>query len=89
MMRFPRVGIVGCGSITERGILPHLNAMNVPIVALCDSNLDRCHVLGAIYQIDACYSDFEMMLQDESVEAVIALSIGRASSPGATQRPRA
>lgn len=48
MNRKLRLGIVGCGSITERGLLPHLELVKdrVQVAALCDLSEPRARTLA-------------------------------------------
>jgi predicted dehydrogenase len=76
-----RLGIVGTGSITLRGLLPHLTMEDVQdrvrVVALCDPVFARAEAAAAKFGVDAAYSDMESMLAAGGVDAVsIASPIG-------------
>ena len=52
-MRRLRLAIVGCGSITERGLLPHLmlERDRVEITALCDISEARLEMLARVRRV--------------------------------------
>jgi predicted dehydrogenase len=76
-----RLGIVGTGSITLRGLLPHLTMEDVQdrvrVVALCDPVLERAEAAAAKFGVDAAYADIESLLAAGGLDAVsIASPIG-------------
>ena len=76
-----RLGIVGTGSITLRGLLPHLTmadvADRVQITALCDPVLERAQAAADKYNVPSAYATFEEMLEAGEIDAVsIASPIG-------------
>ncbi|MEM7131703.1 MAG: Gfo/Idh/MocA family oxidoreductase [Chloroflexota bacterium] len=76
-----RLGIVGTGSISLRGLLPHLTmddvADRVKISALCDPVLERAQAAAAKFDVPHAYATFEEMLEANVVDAVsIASPIG-------------
>lgn len=76
-----RLGIVGTGSITLRGLLPHLTLDDVKdkvrITALCDPVLERVQAAADKYAVPHTYSSFEEMLAGNEIDAVsIASPIG-------------
>ncbi|MCC6457066.1 MAG: Gfo/Idh/MocA family oxidoreductase [Caldilineaceae bacterium] len=76
-----RLGIVGTGSITLRGLLPHLTMEDVQdrvrVVALCDPVLERAEAAAAKFGVDAAYADMESLLAAGGIDAVsIASPIG-------------
>jgi predicted dehydrogenase len=75
------VGIVGCGELTRRTVLPHLaqpDALGIARVAgLCSRSLDRIQPLGHQYHIPHVTADYEALLADEAVEAVLILTPAR------------
>lgn len=76
-----RLGIVGVGSISLRGLLPHLTQPDVQnkvtITALCDPVIDRTRAAAKKYAIPHAYETFEAMLADNQFDAVsIASPIG-------------
>ncbi len=76
-----RLGIVGAGSITLRGLLPHLTMEDaqesVRVVALCDPVVERAQAAAEKFGVDHAYAGFEEMLEAGDVDAVsIASPIG-------------
>jgi predicted dehydrogenase len=69
-MASSRLAVVGCGSITERGILPHLQLRGTQAVALCDVNQQRMGNIASHYGIANCYTSLEKLLQDDVCDAV-------------------
>ena len=76
-----RLGIVGTGSISLRGLLPHLSMEDVQdrvrVTAVCDPVLERAQAAAAKFGVPAAYATFEEMLDAGDVDAVsIASPIG-------------
>lgn len=67
-----RVGILGCGPIAQ---LAHLESVqkgrNVVLAAVCDQDEDLANRFGHHYDADAIHTDFDEMLADDTVEAVV------------------
>ena len=75
------LGIVGVGTISVRGILPHLAVPDVHdrvrVRALCDPVPGRASAAAAQYDVPAAYLELEELLADDAVDAVsIASPIG-------------
>jgi len=76
-----RLGIVGTGSISLRGLLPHLSMDDVQdrvnITAVCDPVLDRAQAAAAKFNVPNAYATMEEMVASGTVDAVsIASPIG-------------
>ncbi|MGK7908033.1 MAG: Gfo/Idh/MocA family protein [Synechococcus sp.] len=76
-----RLGIVGAGSISLRGILPHLMQADVQerlqVTAICDPFPGRAHAAADKFGVPAAYERYEDLLAAGGVEAVtIASPIG-------------
>ena len=76
-----RLGIVGTGSITLRGLLPHLTMDDVQdrvqVVAVCDPVQDRAQAAAAKFGVPAAYASMEEMVAAGNLDAVsIASPIG-------------
>lgn len=76
-----RLGIVGTGSITLRGLLPHLTMIDVQdrvkVTALCDPVFERAQEAADKFGVPAAFANFEEMLAANAVDAVsIASPIG-------------
>ena len=73
-MRKLRLAIVGCGSITERGLIPHLllEQDKVEIVALCDISKDRSEEIAQKFDLAnaTTFTTLEEMLENSDAEAV-------------------
>ncbi len=67
-----RIGVLGCGPIAQ---FAHLNACrkarNVELYAICDLADDLRERMAAVHQPEATYRDYDAMLADPGVEAVI------------------
>jgi predicted dehydrogenase len=76
-----RLGIVGTGSITLRGLLPHLTMEDVQdrvrVVAVCDPVLARAEAAAAKFGVPAAYGSIEQMIDAGALDALsIASPIG-------------
>jgi predicted dehydrogenase len=67
-----RIGVLGCGPIAQ---FAHLDACrkarNAELYAICDVADDLCERMAAIHQPKCAYRDYEAMLADPAVEAVV------------------
>src|SRR5512144_2310087 len=70
--RLLRVGVLGCGPISQ---FAHFDACrkarNAELYAICDSAPDLLSRMVAIHQPRVVYPDYDAMLADPQVEAVI------------------
>ena len=70
-----RLGVVGCGSITERGLLPHLSMADAQkvarVVALCSPTVARVESLSGRYGVDHVFTALEDMLAWDGLDAVL------------------
>jgi predicted dehydrogenase len=76
-----RLGIVGAGSISIRGLLPHLTQADVQdrvkITAICDPVFERAKAAADKFGIPYTFKNFEALLESKTVAAVsIASPIG-------------
>jgi predicted dehydrogenase len=76
-----KLGLVGLGSVSQRGILPHLAQEDarakVELVAVCDVVAERARETARRYGVPEAYSDYAEMLARADIEAVaIATPIG-------------
>ncbi|HEX6972507.1 MAG TPA: Gfo/Idh/MocA family oxidoreductase [Limnochordia bacterium] len=75
MQRPVRLGVVGLGSVAQRGLLPHLTEPDlkplVELVAVCDAVADRARATAAKYGVPRWYSEYAEMLADDALEAVV------------------
>ncbi|WP_165222054.1 Gfo/Idh/MocA family protein [Aquisphaera insulae] len=70
--RLLRVGILGCGPIAQ---FAHLESVqkgrNTTLRAVCDADAGLAERFGAFYDAGAIYLDYDRMLADPAVEAVV------------------
>jgi predicted dehydrogenase len=75
MARKIKTAIIGLGSITQRGVLPHLDMKDareiVEMTALCDNVPGRAEALAKQYEVPAAYTNFEDVIKDPNVEALV------------------
>jgi predicted dehydrogenase len=75
MKRKVRVALVGLGSVSQRGILPHLaqpDALErVELVACCDMVGDRARETARVFGWAEPYADYDELLARADVEAVL------------------
>ncbi len=76
-----RIGIVGAGTIAQRGILPHLSQPDVQdrvvLQAICDPVPGRAEALALKFGISHAFTSYDDLLADGDVDAVsIASPIG-------------
>ncbi len=73
-----RLGIIGCGSITHRGLLPHLSLADArdiaQVVALCSRTVSRAQGLADEYGIGHVFGSVEDMLAWHELDAVLVAS---------------
>jgi len=75
MPRKIKTAVIGLGSITQRGILPHLDMKDaresIELTALMDTVPERASALARQYGVPGAYTDFEKLLKDPNVEALV------------------
>lgn len=76
-----RIGVVGCGSISVRGILPHLTQEDVQdrvqVTAVCDPVPGRAQTAAERFGVGAAFEEYEDLLASGEVDGVsIASPIG-------------
>jgi predicted dehydrogenase len=75
------LGIVGCGDLARHGVLPHLaqpEALPLArVAALCSRTLERAEALAQLYHVPRVTTEYEALLADDSVEAVLILTPAR------------
>lgn len=81
MSDFVRLGVIGAGSISIRGILPHLSQNDVQdrvqLAAVCDPAPGRAEAAAAKFNIPTYFTTLEELLEHGDVDAVtIASPIG-------------
>lgn len=67
-----RLGILGCGLINQAShLISCLKGRNLHLQAICDVAEDLREKMAAVYEPDSVYADFEQMLADPQVDAVV------------------
>jgi predicted dehydrogenase len=70
-----RAGLVGCGSLAQRGILPHLGLTDarekIQVTAVADAVAERAQLTAARFHIPAYYTRVEEMLEADNVDVVL------------------
>ena len=70
-----RAGLVGCGRVGQRGVLPHLSLADarqrVQITAVADSMAERAAQTAQKWNIPAWYSNLDAMLAEEALDMVL------------------
>ena len=67
-----RVGVLGCGPIAQFAHLEScVKASNADLYAICDAAPDLLARMGATYEPRKMYGDYDEMLADPQLEAVI------------------
>lgn len=69
-----KVGLVGCGSVSQRGILPHLSQDDVRdklrLAAVCDIVTQRAEACKRRFNANQHYDDYDKMLSEAGLDAV-------------------
>ena len=76
-----RIGVVGAGSISVRGLLPHLSQADVQdrvrLAAVCDPAPGRAEAAAERFGVERAFEEYEALLADGAVDLVtIASPIG-------------
>src|SRR6266536_276028 len=73
-----RIGVIGVGVLTLRGILPHLSQDDledrVRIEALCDPVLERAQAAAQRYGVPHAFASVDQMLAEADIDAVTVAS---------------
>jgi predicted dehydrogenase len=80
--RLLRVGVLGCGPISQAAHLDAaLKARNAQLYAICDLAEDLVQKIASRFEPQKTFSDYDAMLADPKVEAVIvAIAINSMST---------
>ena len=76
-----RIGVVGAGSVAQRGILPHLSqadvADTIELVAVCDPAPGRAHAAATKFGLPQHFTDYHDFLAHADVDLItLATPIG-------------
>jgi len=67
-----RIGLLGCGPISQATHFDAIRkARNADLYAICDAAVDLADRMGEIHKPDKIYYDFDKMLADPDVDAVL------------------
>jgi len=70
-----KVGVVGTGDVASHTYLPGIASFpNVELVAVCDIVEERARWAKEEFGAKECYTDFEEMLEQADIEAVVDLA---------------
>jgi len=77
-----KAGLVGCGSLSQRGVLPHLSLPDarerVRLVAVADAVEERARQSAERFGVPAAFTSVEAMLAEADVDLVLVITpIGR------------
>ncbi|RAP75843.1 Gfo/Idh/MocA family protein [Paenibacillus montanisoli] len=74
-MKKLRVGHAGCGSVSIRGILPHITQPDaqehLELVAVCDVDGERARAVADQFGAERSYNSFEELIQSDDIDMVI------------------
>jgi myo-inositol 2-dehydrogenase / D-chiro-inositol 1-dehydrogenase len=66
-----RLGLIGCGRVTETLHLPALQHLtDAEVVAVADISKDRTTKVADLFHIKERYTDYQQLLKDRSIDAV-------------------
>lgn len=78
MAKVIRAGLVGCGSLAQRGVLPHLALPDarekVELAAVADADMERAQATAARYGIPAAFGSVEDMLAGSDLDLVLVVT---------------
>ncbi len=70
-----KAGLVGCGSVALRGVLPHMSEPDarekVQLVAIADVSIDRAQAAAEKFGVPRWYGSLEAMLAQEDIDMVL------------------
>src|SRR5436190_24044138 len=70
-----RAGLVGCGNVSQRGILPHLSLPDaqesVRLVAVADAVEERAHASAQRFDVPSSFTGVEEMLAAADLDLVL------------------
>lgn len=73
-----RMALIGCGSIAQRGVLPHLALDDarqiIDLVAVCDVVEERARLTAEKFSIPSWYQTIEEVLAQAEIDAVLVVT---------------
>lgn len=74
-MRKARLAIIGTGGLAQSQHLPNIwSSEKAELTALCDLDNELLQKLGKQYQVDFLTTDYQKILRDESIDAVVIVT---------------
>jgi predicted dehydrogenase len=78
MSTYLKAGLVGCGSLSQRGVLPHLTTSDarerIRLVAVADSFEDRARQSAERFDVPAYFTSVQAMLAEAEVDIVLVIT---------------
>ncbi|MDO3410975.1 Gfo/Idh/MocA family oxidoreductase [Saccharibacillus sp. CPCC 101409] len=65
-----RIGLIGCGSISDSHLQAYAANPQAELVAVCDLNADRARQTAEKYGVPGVYGDYRELLADPDIDAV-------------------
>lgn len=73
-----RIGLVGCGSVAQRGLIPHLSQDDIvdqiAFRAVMDPVAGRAEATAARYGLPLAYTDYDQMLDEADLDMIVIAS---------------
>jgi predicted dehydrogenase len=73
-----RAGLVGCGSLSQRGVLPHLSQPDarsrIQLVAVADAIEERAYQTAEHFGVPAAFTSVEAMLAATALDVVLVIT---------------
>ncbi len=67
-----KIGLAGAGAVAQIGYLPVITEREDLILeAVCESNKEKVEILSKKYKIEKIFLDYEKMLQDTEIDAIV------------------
>jgi predicted dehydrogenase len=72
-----KIGVIGCGMVAQVMHLPHLTELSdrYEVAALCDLSPGLVQRMGEKYHVARRYTDYERMLDEVDLDAVLVLTV--------------
>jgi predicted dehydrogenase len=78
MTHILRAGLVGCGSLSQRGVLPHLSQPDaresIRLAAVTDAVPERARQTAERYDVPAWFDDIDAMLAQAELDVVLVIT---------------
>ena len=78
MSIYLKAGLVGCGSLSQRGVLPHLAAADarerIRLVAVVDADEERARQSARRFDVPAYFTSIEAMLAEVELDLVLVIT---------------